>query len=139
VKLDRVTSLTGGYRNNNLLLEGDGGRWVLRSYNGTGRADVEAALAATVADLVPVARVLAKDPEGPSPLLEFVAGAPVDRLLPTLTEPDAVSSDARRTPLLYKSGACAVSVGPERRRRRVVMLSVCTDPTFVQKCGLGAL
>jgi aminoglycoside phosphotransferase (APT) family kinase protein len=89
VRISRATSLTGGYRNDNLLLEGDGGRWVLRSYRGPGRADVEAALVAKVADLVPVPRVLAIDPEGPSLLLEFVAGTPVDRLLPTLTGPDA--------------------------------------------------
>lgn len=99
VEIARVSALTGGYRNDNLLLEGvDGGRWVLLSYGSANRADVEAALAARLCGVVPVAGVVAKDPAGPSLLLDFVEGTAVDRLLPTLstTEAEAVGVAAGR-------------------------------------------
>jgi fructokinase len=99
VEIVRISVLTGGYRNDNLLLEGvDGGKWVLRGYGSANRADVETALAAKLRGVVPVAGVVAKDPAGPSLLLDFVEGTPVDRLLPTLstTEAEAVGVAAGR-------------------------------------------
>lgn len=82
--------LPGGYRNNNLLLEcADGARFVLRRYPGENRCAVEAALAGLLDGVVPVAPVVAADPEGTVLLLGYVPGTPVDVLLTTLSEDDA--------------------------------------------------
>jgi fructokinase len=80
--------LSGGYRNNNLLLEcADGARYVLRRYQHENRAEVEAALARLMADVVPVAPVVAEVPD--ALLLAFVRGTRVDELLRDLPAADA--------------------------------------------------
>jgi aminoglycoside phosphotransferase (APT) family kinase protein len=82
--------LSGGYRNNNLLLEcADGARFVLRRYLGDNRCAVEAALARLLDGVVPVAPVVAADPGDTALLLEFVPGTPVDVLLKTVGENEA--------------------------------------------------
>jgi fructokinase len=98
-KLVRTQPLTGGYRNENLLVEcSDGSRYVLRRYRGEARAEVEAALARRLSGLVPVAQVIAEAPGGGALLLDYVPGTPVDVLLPTLAVEDAetVGAEAGR-------------------------------------------
>ena len=78
-RITRTERLSGGYRNENLLLVTHSGRrFVLRRYlkvGGARASAVEAALAARVAGTVPVAAVIAHTIE-PRPLLlsEFVSG-----------------------------------------------------------------
>jgi fructokinase len=84
--------LSGGYRNDNLLLEySDGGRLVLRRYRSGNRAEIEAALARRLDGVVPVPAVVAADPEGGALLLEFASGTPVDVLLATLSDDEAAA------------------------------------------------
>ncbi|WP_158888393.1 phosphotransferase [Amycolatopsis anabasis] len=84
--------LSGGYRNENLLLAcADGRRYVLRRYLGEARAEVEAALARRVRPVVPVAEVVAAEPGGSALLLEFVPGTAVEELLRELPSHDAES------------------------------------------------
>lgn len=68
----RVRPLAGGFRNDNLhLITDDGGEYVLRRYRQGNTCAVEAAVAARLAGVVPVAEVVAADPSG------AVAGEPV--------------------------------------------------------------
>ncbi|HVV24092.1 MAG TPA: phosphotransferase [Pseudonocardiaceae bacterium] len=70
-RITHVERLSGGFRNENLLLvTATGDRYVLRSAGRT--SAVEAALTRRVADTVPVAGVVAEGPVGL--LLEFVPG-----------------------------------------------------------------
>jgi fructokinase len=72
--------LSGGYSNDNLLIEtGAGRRLVLRRYGRASSCAVEAALAARLAGVVPVPAVVAADPDGtgagePVLLSEFADG-----------------------------------------------------------------
>jgi aminoglycoside phosphotransferase (APT) family kinase protein len=79
----RVTGsrpLAGGYSNDNVLVAtADGGEYVLRRYLRTNSCPVEAALAARLAGVVPVAEVIAADPSGdaagePAMLSAFMPG-----------------------------------------------------------------
>jgi aminoglycoside phosphotransferase (APT) family kinase protein len=64
--------LTGGYSNDNsLVATADGAEYVLRRYLGSNSCAVEAALAERLTGVVPVAEVIAADPDG------SVAGEPV--------------------------------------------------------------
>jgi aminoglycoside phosphotransferase (APT) family kinase protein len=80
---DRVVGarpLTGGYSNDNTLVAvAGGGEFVLRRYLRTNACAVEAALAARLSGVVPVAEVVAADPDGtatgePALLSVFVPG-----------------------------------------------------------------
>lgn len=80
--------LSGGYRNDNLLLTtGDGQRYVLRRYrHDSGACAVEAALLARLAEVAPVPAVIAADPDGaaagePVLLSRFAPGEMVESLL----------------------------------------------------------
>jgi fructokinase len=85
--------LTGGYRNDNVLLTtADGVRAVLRRYRHGNRCAVEAALARRLAGVVPVAEVIAADPDGtiagePVLLSRFVPGTPASAALRDLRGP----------------------------------------------------
>jgi aminoglycoside phosphotransferase (APT) family kinase protein len=72
-RLISAASLSGGYRNDNVLLvTDDGRRYVLRRYrHDAGVCAVEAALVARLTAVAPVAAVVAADPDG------AVAGEPV--------------------------------------------------------------
>ena len=88
-------ALTGGYRNaTSLLVTGSGDRYVLRRYLERSTCAVEAALAARLAGIVPVAEVVAADPDGtaagePVMLSRFMPGDPVDTILPGLAQAEA--------------------------------------------------
>jgi fructokinase len=85
--------LAGGYRNDNVLLTAaDGVRVVLRRYRHGNRCAVEAALARRLAGVVPVAEVIAADPDGavagePVLLSRFVPGVPASAALRDLGGP----------------------------------------------------
>jgi aminoglycoside phosphotransferase (APT) family kinase protein len=87
--------LPGGYRNDNLLVVTDGGqRYVLRRYRHGNACAVEAALVERLPREVPVAEVVAVDPDGaaagePVLLSRFVAGTMVSEILPDLTREEA--------------------------------------------------
>lgn len=87
--------LSGGYRNDNLLLVTSGGeRYVLRRYLHGNACAVEAALAARLSGLVPIAEVVAADPSGeaagqPVLLSRFVPGVLASVALPELAAGDA--------------------------------------------------
>ena len=80
-------ALTGGYSNVNVLVTmAGGGEFVLRRYRRDNACAVEAALAARLDGVLPVAPVVAADPTGSSagePVLlsVFVAGRPVGEVL----------------------------------------------------------
>ncbi|MEV0719964.1 phosphotransferase [Asanoa sp. NPDC050611] len=82
-----VRALTGGYSNDNLAVTTDAGTdFVLRRYRRTNACAVEAALAARLAGIVPVAEVVAADPTGSSagePVLlsRFMQGRPIGEVL----------------------------------------------------------
>jgi aminoglycoside phosphotransferase (APT) family kinase protein len=89
-------ALTGGYSNDNIVVTmADGGEYVLRRYLRTNACAVEAALTARLAGVVPVAPVVAADPDGSSagePVLlsTFLPGRSVGEVLRRPTEPAAV-------------------------------------------------
>jgi aminoglycoside phosphotransferase (APT) family kinase protein len=71
-KVTGARPLAGGFSNDNsLVAASDGGEYVLRRYLRTNSSAVEAALAARLSGIVPVAEVVAVDPSGE------VAGEPV--------------------------------------------------------------
>jgi Ser/Thr protein kinase RdoA (MazF antagonist) len=77
-----VRALTGGYSNENLLVTTAGGdAYVLRRYLRNNTCAVEAALAARLAGIVPVAQVVAADPDRAVLLSAFVPGQPVSEVL----------------------------------------------------------
>lgn len=86
--------LAGGYRNDNtLLVTDDGHRYVLRRYRNGAACVVESALARRLAGVVPVAAVVAADPDGytsgePVLLSRFMPGQLVSTLLPGLASDD---------------------------------------------------
>jgi fructokinase len=91
VRVARSQPLAGGYRNLNTLLVTDAGqRYVLRRYRHGNPCAVEAALAARLAGVVPVAEVVAADASGsaagePVLLSRFVPGRLMSTLLPGLS------------------------------------------------------
>jgi aminoglycoside phosphotransferase (APT) family kinase protein len=93
--IERARSLAGGYRNDNILLvTGTGEQYVLRRYLHSNTCAVEAALAARLAGIVPVAEVVAADPDGTAsgqPLLlsRYLPGELVSEILPRLAAHDA--------------------------------------------------
>jgi aminoglycoside phosphotransferase (APT) family kinase protein len=102
--------LTGGYSNENLLVVTAGGdRYVLRRFLRSNRCAVEAALVARLAGVVPVAEVLAADPEGklagePVLLSRFVPGTLIGDVLPTLSVAEAAA-------LGRSTGAALAAIG----------------------------
>jgi len=86
-KIITVRTLTGGYRNDNMLLvTRTGDRYVLRRYLRGNTCAAEAALAARLAGAVPVPEVVAADPAGdvagePVLLSRFVEGVPLSAAL----------------------------------------------------------
>jgi len=85
-----VAVLTGGYSNETLALTAaDGTRFALRRFTGTGTCAVEVALLRRVEGLVPVAPVVAADPDGalsgaPALLSVLVPGRDLGAVLPAL-------------------------------------------------------
>src|SRR5262245_31471817 len=64
-RIERTRTLSGGHRNHNLQLVTDTGeQFVLRRFLNGNTCAVEAALAARLAGVVPVAEVIAADPGG---------------------------------------------------------------------------
>ncbi|MEU4240783.1 phosphotransferase [Actinoplanes sp. NPDC026619] len=98
LKIVSSRELSGGYSNHNVLLEmSDGARLVLRRYRGDNRCAVEAALARRLHGVVPVAEVVAADPEAGLLLSVFVDGGPVTDGYPvgvTLARIGSVTFDA---------------------------------------------
>lgn len=86
-RIQHASALDGGYRNANILLVTDAGdRYVLRRYPQRNTCAVEAALAGRLAGIVPVAEVIAADPDGtaagePVMLSRFVPGDLVSTVL----------------------------------------------------------
>ncbi len=103
-------ALTGGYSNANILLVTDtGDRYVLRRYLHHNTCAVEAALASRLAGTVPVAEVIAADPDGtaagePVMLSRFMPGDLVSTILPSLD-----SHQARE--LGHATGAVLAAIG----------------------------
>lgn len=87
-RIERTRTLLGGYRNNNLHLVTDTGeQFVLRRFQHGNTCAIEAALAARLARVVPVAEVVAADPQGatagqPVMLPRFKPGVPLSDVLP---------------------------------------------------------
>jgi fructokinase len=109
-RLVSARRLAGGYRNDNLLLTtADGTHAVLRRYRHENRCAVEAALARRVAGVVPVAEVIAADPDGaaagePVLLSRFVPG-----VLASAALRDARGADAED--LGRATGAALAAIG----------------------------
>jgi aminoglycoside phosphotransferase (APT) family kinase protein len=86
--ITRAGTLSGGYRNDNVLLVTDSGeRYVLRRYPRRNICAVEEALAARLRGVVAVPEVVAADPSGaragePALLPRFVAGTMLSEALP---------------------------------------------------------
>ncbi|MEV0381136.1 phosphotransferase [Nonomuraea sp. NPDC050643] len=95
LEIQHAEALAGGYRNANILLVScTGDRYVLRRYLGHNTCAVEAALAGRLAGIVPVADVIAADPDGsaagrPVMVSRYVPGDLVSTLLPGLGPGDA--------------------------------------------------
>jgi Phosphotransferase enzyme family len=94
-EIERARSLADGYGNDNILLvTGTSEQYVLRRYLHRNTCAVEAALAGHVAGIVPVAEVVAADPDGTAsgqPLLlsRHMPGDLVSEILPGLAAPEA--------------------------------------------------
>jgi aminoglycoside phosphotransferase (APT) family kinase protein len=92
-RISRARPLTGGYRNDNLLvITTTGARFVLRRYRHGNGCAVEAAIAAMVPAAVPVPEVIAADPDGalagePVLLSRFIDGTMMSRVLAAV-DPD---------------------------------------------------
>jgi aminoglycoside phosphotransferase (APT) family kinase protein len=90
-----ASALTGGYSNANILLiTNTGDRYVLRRYLHHNTCAVETALAGRLAGIVPVAEVIAADPDGaaanqPVMLSRFLPGDLVSTVLPELAPREA--------------------------------------------------
>jgi aminoglycoside phosphotransferase (APT) family kinase protein len=108
--IERARSLAGGFSNDNLLLvTSTGEQYVLRRYLRHNSCAVEAALAARVAGIVPVAEVVAADPDGTAsgqPLLlsRYMPGDLVSEILPGLAAHEAEE-------LGHVTGAALAAVG----------------------------
>ncbi|WP_167587847.1 phosphotransferase family protein [Kineococcus rubinsiae] len=95
-----VEVMTGGYSRETLAVTADDGRrCVLRRFTGTNTCAVEVALLRRVEGLVPVAPVVAADPDGtlsgsPALLSELVPGRDLGAALPTL-DPAAAEACGR--------------------------------------------
>ncbi|MEO6087521.1 MAG: phosphotransferase [Umezawaea sp.] len=88
-RIERTRTLTGGYRNHNLQLVTDNGeQFVLRRFLHGNTCAIEAALAARLTGVAPVAEVIAADPQGAT------AGQPVmlSRFIPGVLLSDALSA-----------------------------------------------
>jgi aminoglycoside phosphotransferase (APT) family kinase protein len=91
-KVTGARPLTGGFSNDNALVAAsDGGEYVLRRYLRTNASAVEAALAARLSGIVPVAEVIAVDPSGevagePVLLSTFMPGRMLSQVLTELSE-----------------------------------------------------
>ncbi|TCO60944.1 phosphotransferase family protein [Actinocrispum wychmicini] len=89
-RVNRTRTLSGGYRNHNVQVVTDTGeQFVVRRYLHGNTCAVEAALAARLAGVVPVAEVVAADPAGvvtgqPVLVSRFVPGVLLSEVLPSL-------------------------------------------------------
>ncbi|MFE0026136.1 phosphotransferase family protein [Amycolatopsis sp. NPDC059021] len=94
-RIERTRTLRGGFRNHNLqLVTDDGEQYVLRRFTHRNTCGVEAALAVRLAGTVPVAEVVAADPDGtaagqPVLLSRFVPGVLLSDVLPTADDESA--------------------------------------------------
>ena len=92
-----VEVLAGGHSNETLAVTAeDGRRYALRRYPGTGTCAVEVALLARLDGVVPIAPVVAADPDGersgaPALLSLLVSGRDLGSVLPTLAPADAAA------------------------------------------------
>ncbi|NAZ83289.1 phosphotransferase [Kineococcus sp. R8] len=90
-----VVTLPGGHSNETLAVTADGGRrFALRRYTRPGTCAVEVALLARLTGVVPVADVVAADPDGsrsgtPALLSVLVPGRDLGSVLPSLTPDEA--------------------------------------------------
>lgn len=88
-RIEQTRALPGGYRNHNLHLVTDtGDQYVLRRFLHSNTCAIEAALAARLAGVAPVAEVIAADPHGaaagqPVMLSRFMPGVLLSDALPT--------------------------------------------------------
>jgi aminoglycoside phosphotransferase (APT) family kinase protein len=108
--------LTGGFRNDNLLLRtGTGDRYVLRRYLKPEACPVEAALAQRLAGVLPVPEVIAADPAGDR------AGEPVllTRFLPGVSVADLLDrpADGQGEAVGQAIGAVLAAIGTVRFER----------------------
>jgi fructokinase len=96
-KIQHAEALAGGYSNANIMLVCDSGeQYVLRRYLNHNTCAVEAALAERLTGIVPVADVIAADPNGsaagqPVMLSRFMPGALVSTMLPELQPGEAAA------------------------------------------------
>lgn len=94
-RIERTSTLAGGYRNHNLhLITDTGEQYVLRRFRHGNTCAVEAALADRLTGIVPVADVIAADPDGsatgqPVLLSRFMTGTLLSDLLSTVDEHQA--------------------------------------------------
>ena len=109
-EIQNAAALTGGYRNANILIvTAAGGRYVLRRYLHSNACAVEAALAGRLAGIVPVAEVVAADPDGtiagePVLLSRFMPGDMASTVLPELAPAEAAT-------LGRSAGAALAAIG----------------------------
>src|SRR3954447_12545718 len=112
-KVAGATPLTGGYSNDNsLIATADGGEFVLRRYLRSNSCAVEAALAERLTGVVPVAEVIAADPDGSAtgePLLlsAFVPGRLLGDVLAEL--PGSAAAELGRSTGRVLAGIGSVS------------------------------
>ena len=79
-----TSPLSGGFRNDNLLLVDDvGDRFVLRQWPQANTCAMESALLWRLAGVVPVPSVVAADPDLPAMVYRFVPGTPLSEVLPS--------------------------------------------------------
>ena len=115
-RIAHVTELTGGHRNQNLLLTTHrGDHFVLRRYRHGNPCPVEHALTRRLTGVAPVAEVVAADPDGalagePVLLSRHLPGATLDRILPDLR--GAAAADLGR-----QVGDALAAIGTVRFRR----------------------
>jgi hypothetical protein len=107
--------LAGGYSNDTSLIVTGAGRYVLRRYARASRCAVEAALTSRLRGAVPVAEVVAADPDGtdagePVSLSDFVSGSMLSQALAAGTDQDAAG-------LGSAAGAVLAAIGSEEFSR----------------------
>jgi aminoglycoside phosphotransferase (APT) family kinase protein len=144
-RIERARTLSGGYRNHNLQLVTDSGeQFVLRRFLHANTCAIEAALAARLTGVAPVAEVIATDPQGstagqPVMLSRFMPGAPLSDALST------VDGDRARQ-LGHAVGATLAAIGTVTFSRPGVLVDpdpildadgadpTAALPAFVERC-----
>ena len=144
-EIQNATALTGGYRNANILVvTAAGGSYVLRRYLHSNTCAVEAALAGRLTGIVPVAEVIAADPDGtmagePVLLSRFMPGDMASTVLPGLTPSEAATLGRSAGAILAAIGSVSFPRpgffdGPDLIPGPDGMEPTADLPAFVDRC-----